>query len=94
MVHGTKEKVSSFERQARLFRATTSSVRIAILRLLAQGDLHVNEIVRELRSAERSNVSKHLAVLREEGIVTVAGDSQRRFYLLAQPCLIEALAGY
>ena len=87
----------ALERQAELFQAMASPARIAIMRLLAEGDRSVNEIVESLSglasigSVERSNISKHLSVLRDSGVVSVSGDAQRRIYHLDTPCLVDAL---
>jgi DNA-binding transcriptional ArsR family regulator len=42
-------------------------------------------------SVERTNISKHLLVLRESGIVSSSGDAQRRIYRLEARCMIEAI---
>jgi len=78
-------------------QAMANPLRIAIMRLLARGDLSVTEVLEGLAplagiaSVERTNVSKHLASLREAGIASVAGDSRRRIYHLEAACLVDAL---
>jgi ArsR family transcriptional regulator len=80
------------------FKALSSPVRVAIVMGLMEGELGAGEIVDMVAaldcpcSAERTNVSKHLAVLREAGIVSCQEDGQRRIYSLALPCLKQSLA--
>jgi DNA-binding transcriptional ArsR family regulator len=84
-------------RQAGLLGALASPARIAILRALSLREMSVNEIVDMLAglgcpcSVERTNVSKHLAVLRENGIVTCTGEAQKRIYRLEARCVLEAI---
>jgi len=99
MIHTKRRHLDlrALERQAELFRAMSSPTRIAVMRLLSEHDRNVTEIVAGLSglaalgSVERTNVSKHLAVLLDAGIVSVSGDAQRRIYHLDAYCLVEAL---
>ena len=52
-----------------------------ILDVLAGGERPVNDLVAELALAQ-PQVSKHLRVLREVGLVDVRGDGRRRLYRL------------
>ena len=85
-------------RQAETFKALSSPARVAIVTSLAERDMSVNELIDMLErldcacSCERTNISKHLAVLREAGIVSVKEDAQRRIYSLRARCLVEALS--
>jgi DNA-binding transcriptional ArsR family regulator len=65
---------------------------------LAEGERSVNELVEMLAglscpcSVERTNISKHLAVLREAGVVSCVEDAQRRMYRLEARCLLQAIS--
>lgn len=63
------------------FNAVAEPRRRQILDLLAGGERPVNELVRRLRLAQ-PQVSKHLRVLREVGLVDVREDGRRRLYRL------------
>ena len=63
------------------FNAVAEPRRRQILDLLAAGERPVNELVRELGVAQ-PQVSKHLRVLREVGVVDVREDGRRRLYRL------------
>jgi DNA-binding transcriptional ArsR family regulator len=63
------------------FNAVAEPRRRQILDLLARGERPVNDVVEALRLAQ-PQVSKHLRVLREVGLVSVRGSGQQRFYKL------------
>jgi DNA-binding transcriptional ArsR family regulator len=64
------------------FNAVAEPRRRQILDLLARGERPVNDVVASLGLAQ-PQVSKHLRVLREVGLVTVRGLGQQRFYKLS-----------
>jgi DNA-binding transcriptional ArsR family regulator len=68
------------------FNAVAESRRRQILDVLAGGEQPVNELVRRLGLAQ-PQVSKHLRVLREVGVVDVREDGRRRLYRLNGPAL-------
>jgi DNA-binding transcriptional ArsR family regulator len=64
------------------FNAIAEPRRLAIIDVLADGRAHaVGEVVGRLRIPQPA-VSKHLAVLRQVGIVTASREGQRRLYRL------------
>jgi DNA-binding transcriptional ArsR family regulator len=63
------------------FNAVAEPGRRRILDLLASGERPVNDMVASLGMGQ-PQVSKHLRVLREVGLVSVRGSGQQRFYRL------------
>jgi DNA-binding transcriptional ArsR family regulator len=63
------------------FNAMAEPRRRQIVDLLAGGERPVNDLVHALGLAQ-PQVSKHLRVLREVGVVTVREDGRRRLYRL------------
>jgi DNA-binding transcriptional ArsR family regulator len=63
------------------FNAVAEPRRRQILDVLAGGERPVNDLVRELTLGQ-PQVSKHLRVLREVGLVDVRGDGRQRLYRL------------
>ena len=63
------------------FNAVAEPRRRQILDLLALGESPVNDVVMSL-GLTQPQVSKHLRVLREVGLVSVRGSGQRRLYKL------------
>ena len=68
------------------FNAVAEPRRREILDALAGGERPVNDLVRVLGVAQ-PQVSKHLRVLREVGVVDVREDGRRRLYRLNGPAL-------
>jgi DNA-binding transcriptional ArsR family regulator len=63
------------------FNAVAEPRRRQLLDVLAGGERSVTELIDAL-GLEQPQVSKHLRVLREVGLVTVRGDGRRRIYRL------------
>lgn len=63
--------------------------RLAIMAMLAEGERPAGDFVYALPISQPT-VSRHLAVLREAGLVTVRKDAQRRLYSL-NPAPLAAL---
>lgn len=63
------------------FNAVAEPRRRQILELLVKGERPVNDLVASLGLAQ-PQVSKHLRVLKEVGLVTVRGSGQQRLYQL------------
>ncbi|HEX2072046.1 MAG TPA: metalloregulator ArsR/SmtB family transcription factor [Thermoleophilaceae bacterium] len=68
------------------FNAVAEPRRREILDLLAGGERAVNDLVEELALAQ-PQVSKHLRVLREVGLVDVRDEGRQRLYRLNGPAL-------
>ncbi len=56
--------------------------RLLMLCRMDEGEVSVTELV-ELTGLSQSSVSQHLALLREEGVVSIRGEAQTRFYRLS-----------
>ena len=64
------------------FNAVAEPKRREILEALTGGELSVNDLVAHLR-LDQPQVSKHLRVLREVGLVEARADGRQRLYRLA-----------
>lgn len=58
--------------------------RLLMLCRMDEGEVSVTELV-ELSGLSQSSVSQHLAMLREDGVVSIRGEAQTRFYSLTDP---------
>ncbi|MDE2436283.1 MAG: helix-turn-helix transcriptional regulator [Sphingomonadales bacterium] len=58
--------------------------RLLMLCRLDEGEASVGELV-ALAGLSQSSVSQHLAMLRDEGVVSIRGEAQTRFYKLTDP---------
>jgi len=74
------------QERALIFKALGHPLRLAILDELQNGDFCVQDLMQRL-NCEQSNLSRHLAVLKQAGIV----DSQKQgmfvYYSLTIPCI-------
>ena len=71
-----------FELISRRLKALADPSRLVILHTLCEGEHNVSELV-EKTGFTQANVSKHLRVLREEGLVTYRKNQRNVFYALA-----------
>jgi ArsR family transcriptional regulator, cadmium/lead-responsive transcriptional repressor len=79
---------SDLRAAAALFRSLGDPARLAILRQLAGGEARVVDLTGLLGLAQ-STVSRHLACLRDCGLVTVRAAGRASVYSLAQPALLQ-----
>ncbi|WP_091108279.1 ArsR/SmtB family transcription factor [Micromonospora citrea] len=73
-----------------LFRSLGDPTRLAILRRLASGEGRVVDLTGQLGLAQ-STVSKHLACLRDCGLVDYRIEGRQSFYALTRPELLDLL---
>jgi len=76
--------------RARLLGVLAHPTRLMILCELLKGIRCVNDIT-ELLAVRQPNVSQHLMLLREHGLVGVHRDGTRRCYYLTKPTLVAGL---
>jgi len=91
---------SLIDQQAALLRALGHPARLRIIQFLAQGEgcagkgcvgeRCVCEIIPAL-GMEQSSVSKHLAILREQGVVEARREGTRIFYSLVDKRVLDIL---
>jgi ArsR family transcriptional regulator len=67
---------------SRRLKAIADPSRLAILHILCEGEKNVSELVRA-SGLTQANVSKHLGILRGEGLVSCRRDHRMIFYDLA-----------
>jgi ArsR family transcriptional regulator len=76
------------DKQARFLRCIGEPTRLQILKLLADGEKCVGEIV-EVLNKEQSSVSHHLRALKEYYIVTARQQAQNIYYNLTDTRLAK-----
>lgn len=79
-----------YELHARVIQGLAHPIRVAIAELLRNGDVCVCEIAERV-GAERSNVSRHLAVMLNAGIVRHRKEGLQVYYSLRTPCVLSML---
>lgn len=78
------ELKANANRMAARLKTMSHPERLLMLCRLEEGEASVNELV-SLTGLSQSAVSQHLAMLRQEGIVTTRGEAQIRYYRLSDP---------
>ena len=64
--------------------------RLLIINALRDGEMSVGELCSTL-DLKQANVSQHLAILRDKGLVESRRDGQRVYYSLTSPKITEAM---
>jgi DNA-binding transcriptional ArsR family regulator len=77
-----------YKMQAQVAKALAHESRLMIIAALKDKDMCVLDLT-QLIGADQSTVSKHLSVLRNAGILEDRKDSNRVFYHLKTPCVIN-----
>ena len=67
------------ERAARALKAMAHPLRLKILCVLGDQEVSVQDIVGRVGSSQ-SNISQHLAILREKGVLRTRKDANRVYY--------------
>jgi ArsR family transcriptional regulator len=77
------------QRSAAVARALADPKRLCVLQSLADGELSVRELSGRV-GCHVPNMSQHLAVLRNSGLVLTRRDGNAIYYRLADPRVLEA----
>lgn len=80
-----------FKQQARVLKALANESRLMIIDRLNKGECSVGELT-ELIGSDVSTVSKHLALLRANGIVEDRRQGTTVYYRLLTPCVCNFFA--
>ena len=86
-----RETKKLYELKAAILQAAGHPIRLAIIDFLSDGEQCVCDITRHVQ-AERSNVSRHLAVLLRSQIVDCRKEGLKVIYSLKTPCLVKFLS--
>ncbi len=77
-----------FKQQARVLKALANESRLMIIDRLALGECSVGDLTK-LIGSDQSTVSKHLSVLRSNGLVEDRRDGNMVYYKLMTPCVLN-----
>jgi ArsR family transcriptional regulator, virulence genes transcriptional regulator len=84
------EKAAIFRLHAGFCKALSDASRLLIINELGKGEVSVNDLARRL-ALSQSNVSKHLALLREQGLVVTRREGITVYYVLSDSRISEAI---
>ena len=81
--------MTTFELHADICKTLANPARLRIIAELRDGELAAGEIARRL-GVHKANVSQHLGVMRQKGILQARRDGLNVFYSLTSPKVIQA----
>ncbi len=84
----SKRKQLLFEKQAEIAKAIAHPLRIAVVNFLKDGEQCVCDIAEHVGS-ERSNVSRHLSVMSNAGLLEYRKEGLKVIYKLKTPCILD-----
>jgi DNA-binding transcriptional ArsR family regulator len=84
----TRKEQILFEKQAEIVKSIAHPLRIAIVDFLKDGEQCVCDIAEHVNS-ERSNVSRHLSVMVNAGVLGSRKEGLKVIYQLKTPCVVE-----
>jgi len=85
---GRKEDI---EQAARAMKAIAHPLRLEILCVLSDQEVNVQDIVDAVGTSQ-SNISQHLAILREKGILRTRKDANRVYYAVSDKRTLQLIA--
>lgn len=80
-----------YDRQADVLKALAHPIRVAIVHMLQNGERCVCQIVPEM-DCDRTNISKHLAIMTRAGVLRSRKDGLQVYYSLRTPCVANFLS--
>ena len=84
----SKKEQLLFEKQSKIVKAMAHPLRMAVVDFLKNGPQCVCDIAEHLGS-ERSNVSRHLSVLVNAGLLGYHKEGLKVIYRLETPCVLD-----
>lgn len=84
-----KSEKKLFDLHAEICKVFANPKRLEILNAIREKELTVSELV-EILGIRKANVSQHLAVLRQKGVVHTRRDGLNIYYSISDPKIIEA----
>jgi ArsR family transcriptional regulator len=73
---------------AQAMKAIAHPLRLKVLCVLSGGELSVQEIVDSVGTSQ-SNISQHLAILRDKGVLATRKDANRVYYRIGDPRTVK-----
>ncbi len=90
IVMGKEEfDMTIYNLQAEISKTLAHPLRLALLHTLKDGEKTVNELV-DIIGASQSNISQHLALMRQRQIVKTRKDGSSVYYTVANPKISQA----
>ncbi len=82
---------SDIDRASRALKAMSHPLRLKILCTLGEQEVSVQDIVEKVGTSQ-SNISQHLAILRDKDILSTRKDANRVYYKIGDPRLLQLIS--
>jgi len=79
------------EQASRAMKAMSHHLRLKILCVLGENEVSVQDIVDAVGTSQ-SNISQHLAIMREKGVLRTRKDANRVYYRVGDPRTLEVVS--
>lgn len=84
------DKDEHIEQASRAMKAMSHPLRLKILCVLGDHELSVQEIVESVGTSQ-SNISQHLAILRDKGVLRTRKDANRVYYRVSDTRTLQLI---
>jgi ArsR family transcriptional regulator len=88
MAKNTTMSIEALGLVAGRFKVLAEPLRLQILQYLQGGEASVTDVTRAVESTQ-PNISKHLKILQEEGLVSKRQQGNTVFYMIADPSIFD-----
>lgn len=88
---GLMTRDEDIDRAARSLKAMSHPLRLKILCTLGDQEISVQDIVENVGTSQ-SNISQHLAILRDKGILAARKDANRVFYRVGDSRTLQLIS--
>lgn len=89
-IEDLKDKQEQIETAARSLKAIAHPLRLKIMCVIGDEEVCVQDIVDAVGTSQ-SNISQHLAILREKGVLQTRKDANRVFYRVADQRTLQLI---
>jgi ArsR family transcriptional regulator len=79
-----------FELHADVCRTLSNPKRLMILNSLRGGEMPVGQILAQMGRTGKANLSQHLAVMRQKGVLATRREGNLIYYRISSPKIIQA----
>jgi ArsR family transcriptional regulator len=84
------ERDEHIEQAARALKAISHPLRLKILCVLGDQEVSVQDIVEQVGTSQ-SNISQHLAILRDKDVLRTRKDANRVYYRISDPRTLKLI---
>ena len=85
------DREEDIQQASQAIKAIAHPLRLKILCVLGEQEISVQDIVEQVGTSQ-SNISQHLAILRDKGVLSTRKDANRVFYRIADQRTLQLIA--